>query len=160
MAWKHVYSLKDEGPRKVCWLAYYLAVHEVAQADEAGCDRNSNRDSIEDCPHSYLQVLAVEQQGQDDANSASMTGKAFIACEMPITINIQTDGQQHLDEMGPAGQEISWFIEDAMSQTSSYKDSDEAIQKEWLELLIWQFLLSVQVFYYQVCQQKSYQPTC
>jgi hypothetical protein len=87
-----------------------------------------------------------------------MTGKAFIASEVPAAIGVLTDGQQHLNEMVPTGEKIAWLVEDAMSQACSYKDAYEAVQKERLKLLVGQLLLSVQVLDNKVCQQQSYQP--
>ena len=111
----------------ICWFADDFAVHEVAKTYEAGCDRHRDGYDVEDGPHTHLEVLAVEQQGQNDAYGTSVAGKALIACEMPVAIYILPYGEQHLDEMVPAGEEIAWLVEEAMSQACSYKDADEAI---------------------------------
>ena len=59
MAGQHVDLLEDEGPGHVGGLAYYLAVHEVAQAYEAGCGAGGYGDVVEYRPQAQFGALAV-----------------------------------------------------------------------------------------------------
>ena len=47
MAWQHVNTLEDEGPGHVGCLAENLAVHKVAQANEAGGGASGDGDVVE-----------------------------------------------------------------------------------------------------------------
>ena len=64
--------LKDEGPGHVGHLADNLAVHEVAQADEAGCCASGDGDVVEHRPDAQLRALTVEPEGQHEAGCTAM----------------------------------------------------------------------------------------
>ena len=90
---------EEEGPGHIGDAAYYLGVHQVAQADEAGGGAGSDGDIVEHGPHLDTGMLAVEQQGEDESQRAAMRGQSLVARHVPVTIGRKPDGQQHLDDV-------------------------------------------------------------
>ena len=71
-----------------------------------------------------------------------MTGKSFIACELPSAVGHEMDRQEHLYDVFAGGKEIIWLVEQAMSQTSTNQDAQEAIDEKRVKDVLY-FLLSI-----------------
>lgn len=71
-----------------------------------------------------------------------MTGESGIAAEFPVAIGHDFYWQEHLDETVGATQIVVWFIEEAMSESCTDEDADEAVEEERVELLV-RYLLAL-----------------
>ena len=60
VTWQHVDTLEDKGPGDIRHLADNLGVHQVAQADEAGCRSCGDGDVVEHLPDVQLGMLHIE----------------------------------------------------------------------------------------------------
>jgi hypothetical protein len=87
-----------------------------------------------------------------------MGGETLKPSEFPRVIRHLADGQEHLYDMVETAEEIIWLVEETVSQTSSYEDSQEAVDEERVEKLIFYMCLFVKFLYYKVRQNESYQP--
>ena len=143
VAWYHIHSFKYERPWHVGRFANYLAVHKVAESDEACRNRHGDGDGVKDCPYIHLQVSAVEQQGEHDAYCAAVARQSFVTGEVPCTVYVLTYGQQHLYDVRAAGEEVFRLIKQTVTQSGAYQYADEAVEEQWFKLLIGQSLLPV-----------------
>ena len=65
VARKQVHALEDERPGHVGGLAYYLGVHQVAQAYEAGRDGSGDGHVVEHAPEVDFRAADVQPEGYD-----------------------------------------------------------------------------------------------
>ena len=80
-----------------------------------------------------------------------MRGKASIACDFPAAIRQEMNRQQHLHDTLPRGQEVLWLVEDAMAQTGTDQDAEEAVNKEGVKVLVLDLLFLIQPLHDQIC---------
>lgn len=142
-------------------IADNLAVHQVTQADEAGGDACGNGDVVEHLPQGHLIAFDIEPQRQHQSQRATMGGQAFIArhLEVPSLIARELDGQQHLDEPSHRREVVLRLIEDAMAQTCTSKDADEAIEEQRVKLPVFNLLVLIQPAYREIGQCQADEPT-
>ena len=82
-----------------------------------------------------------------------MTGQPFISRKFPTAIRHVVHRYQHLDEVIPLRKEILRLIEETMTETCTYQNTEEDIKEERLKLVIAQFLLLVESLHEQIAQQ-------
>ena len=87
-----------------------------------------------------------------------MTGQPFISRKFPTAIRHVVHRYQHLDEVIPLRKEILRLIEETMTETCTYQNTEEDIKEERLKLVIAQFLLLVESLHEQIAQQQTDKP--
>ena len=123
MSWQHVYTLEDKGPGNICHLADNLAIHQIAQTDKTGCRSCGNRNVVEYLPNAELSLADIHQKRYNQTQSTSVARQSFVACELPVAVIEDMDGQEHLDNALPGRQEIVGLVEQTMAQSGTYQDT-------------------------------------
>jgi hypothetical protein len=75
-----------------------------------------------------------------------MRGKSLVSYILPTAICHVMDGEDHLNDMVPGGEEVIWLIEQAVPQAAAYKDTYEAVDEQWVKILVLDLLLFIQPF--------------
>ena len=133
MARIFVYFLKDKGPWNIGHFADNLAVHQVSEPNEAGCDGRGDGDIVQQLPQFHLIFTAIEPQGDHQAERSAVACQTFVAHEMPRTVGQKLEGNEHLEEMCARRKIVIGLVEEAMSESGSYQYAQEAIDKERVE---------------------------
>jgi len=158
MAGQHIHLLEDESPRNVGSLADNLAVHEVAQTDEAGGGAGGDGDVVEHRPEAQLRALAVEPEGEHQTRRAAVGGQSCVARHLPTAVGQEVDGQQHLHEALERRQEVVGLVEDAVAQSGTDEDAEEAVEEQRVEQLVLDFLLLVEFPYHEIGNNQTEEP--
>ena len=89
MAWQHIHPLKDKSPRYISNFTDDFGIHEVPEADGAGTDRSDDGHIVEYMNKAQFHMSGIEPKGNHQAKRAAVTGKTFVAGELPtLTRNI------------------------------------------------------------------------
>ena len=96
MTWNGIYMLEDECPGHICNLADNLRVHQVAQADKAGCGTCGYGDIIEYSPDAKLGLAHIHPERNHQSKCSAMRCKSCIAYQLPTTFGQESDRQYHL----------------------------------------------------------------
>ena len=139
MARKHVHTLEDEGPGYVRRSAYNLGVHQVAHADGTGTDGSDDGNVVEHRPQFHVHAADVENEADNEAQGATVTGQTFVARIVPVAQCILLHGQNHFQGMA---EKVLGLVEEAMSQTCTDEYAEEAIEDQGVELLLGYTLLA------------------
>ena len=84
-----------------------------------------------------------------------MRRQPLITCKLPSTIRQEMDGKQHFYEALYGSQVVVGLIEETMSQTGTYEDTNEAIEEQGVEELVLDLLLLIQALDHQIGQCQS-----
>ena len=158
MARQHVDTLEDERPRHVGHATDNLRVHQVAQTYEAGRHTSGNGNVVEHAPHAQLRLAHIEQQGKHKAQRAAMACQSLVAGELPPSVGQEMDGQKHLYEPFAAGEEIVRLVEDAVAQACTDENSEETVDEQRVEQLVFYLLFLIQSSDHKVGQRQSDEP--
>ena len=157
VAGEHVDLGEDEAEVASRGAAYNLGVHEVAQADAASGDRGGNGDVVEHGPQGYLILAHIEPQGYHQAECTAMACQALIADEAH-TRGGEAYGEPHLDEAGEVVEVVLGLVEDAVAQTGTEQDAEEAVEEEGLEELGLYLLILVELLHYEIAACQAQHP--
>ncbi len=158
MARQLVHALEDEGPGQIGGTAYYLAVHQVAQADGTGADGGDDAHIIQHMEQGQAYAPCIEHQGQHKAQCAAVAGQALVARHHPMRAVVARgkphepgspqlgarrflDGQEHL---GKVVQIVVGLVEQAVTQPGTHQDAHEAVEEHGVELVLAQLLLLIE----------------
>ena len=94
--------------------------------------------------------MAVDEECEHETQCATMGGKTFISCEFPRAIGNLVDGQQHLYDMVDTAEEIVWLVEEAVTQACTDEYSQETIDEQRVEELVFYFCFFIKFFYYYI----------
>ncbi len=103
---------------------------------------------VEHYPAAYLHVAAVEPDGDEQSQYASVASQTFISRKFPTAVCHVMHRYEHLDDVIPLGEEIFRLVEDAMSQTGTHQDTDEEVEEERFKLILAQLLLLVEAVHH------------
>ena len=155
VAWNSIHTLEDKGPGYIRGTAYNLGIHEVAHTYGTGTDGCHDAHIVEHAHDIELHVTGIEPEGYHEAQGASVTGKAFVACKLPAPVGQLADGKHHFHGVR---EEILRFVEKAMAQAGTNEYAQEAVHEHGVELLLADFLLTVQTVHEQIDAQQAYAP--
>ena len=149
-----------EGPGHGGDVADDLRVHQVPQSDEAGGGAGGYGDVVEHLPQRHLLALHIEQQGQYQSQGAAVAGQSLVAGELPLPcVGVgEVYGQQHLYEAAHGGEVVLGLVEDAVPQSGTDEDAEEAVDEQGIELLVRNLLILEQFPNYDVGQCQSDEP--
>ena len=149
---------KDESPVGAGGLAHDLGVHKVAQTD-AGCgERSCHANHIDALQNLDLVLVAVHDHGNNDADGTAVTGQAAVSHHFYATLRHETYGKQHLDEMLAAGKVIFGFVEYAVTQSGAYEYTQEAVEEQGLECLLFDTAVLIEFPDNKVCGHQTHHP--
>ena len=126
-------TFEDKAVVRTGIFADNLRIHQIAEADAAGGDGSGNGYIVDDTYKIHSRTFHIEPKGKDNACRSTMAGKTGIACKVPVTGGIETDGKEHFQRMC---KEICGLIKQAMSQTCTHQYADKAIEEQRVELLL------------------------
>ena len=149
--------LEDEGPGHIGHLTDDFAVHQVAQADEAGCGGRGDGDVVEYLPEIHVRLAIVEPERYHESEGATVGGQTLIARELPAHGGV-LDGQEHLDDVVPGTQKIVGLVEEAVTQTCPDDDAKEAVDEEGVEIFVLHMLILIEPLHHEVGQKEPYKP--
>ena len=147
-----------EAPRQVGDASEYLGVHEVAKAYEARRHGRGYGYVVEHLPEAQARLAAVEPQGEHETERAAVRGEAAVARELPSAALKKLYGHEYLHDVLPRREEEVGLVEEAVAQSRTHDDAHEAVYEERVEELVLYLLLTVELPYYEICQQQSREP--
>ena len=158
MARLTVHLLEDECPGQVGRLTDNLRVHQVSQSDAAGRDRGGDGDVVEHRPHAQFGATAIQPEGNDQTQCATVRRQSGITRELPTAVSHLMHRNEHLQEMGARRQEIVGLIKQTMTQARSQQDAEETVYKQRVKQLVLDFLVLIQPTHHKIRTGNSYQP--
>ena len=84
-------------------------------------------------PNTYLAIAHIKPEGNHQSQGSAVAGQSFIAGELPSAVGHEMDGQEHLHDVLAGSEEIVGLIEQAMPQTGTNQDAQEAIDEQRIE---------------------------
>ena len=158
MAWNAIDLLEDECPGHIGWLTDNLAIHEVSQADETGSDGGCNGDVVEYMPDVHLCIATIEPEGNHQTKCSAVRSQSGVARILPRAVGHLVHWHEHLNEMGTRREEIVGLIEQAVAQTGTHQNANEAIDEQRIEQFVLDFLVFIQPFHHEIAAHEAYEP--
>ena len=100
----------------------------------------------------------IEPEGYHQSECAAVRRQTAVACEVPVAVSGELDGQEHLYEVFPRGEIYVGLIEQTVPKACSDEYSDEAVEEQRVEQFVLYLLFLIQPSYYEIGQDKSDEP--
>ena len=123
---------EDEAVVGASVFANDFRVHEVAEADAAGCDGRGDGDVVKHAEDVYLRAAHIKPERNHQSERAAVGGQSSIARTLPASASIP-DGQEHFNGVA---EEIARLVEQAVAEARTDEDADEAIEEKRVELAL------------------------
>lgn len=150
--------MEDKSPRHVSGHSYNLGIQEVADADATGSERSGYAHVVDHRHQFHSSAPRIEQHGDEAPECPTVTCQSGITAEVPTATRQYLYRKQHLDETADTAEVIPCIIEETMAESCPHKNTDEAVEKQGVELLVLYLLLPVQPLHYVVCRHESHSP--
>lgn len=123
---------EDEAVVGASVFANDFRVHEVAEADAAGCDGRGDGDVVEHAEDVYLRAAHIKPERNHQSERAAVGGQSSIARTLPAGASF-SDRQKHFNGVA---EEIARLVEQAVAEARTDEDADEAIEEKRVELAL------------------------
>ena len=147
---------EDEAIVALRELTHNFGVHEVADSNEAGCNRRGDADVVEYTHEIDFRLSDIKPQRNHQPKRTAVGSKAGETGETPNARRVLFHRQDDFKRMG---KKISGLVEEAVPEARADDDADETVEEERLKLVLRNFLLLVEVIGCHVGQRQTDAPT-